>query len=154
MNNTTDIIENLIQNSYMLIDILPVRVPGNSPGRYFSVERFYLKRGRLERIFRSFADLILKLYCYYDICICSDPDDDWAKNPEPDELERRIFGCLPADGKAPSRLHIFIEAENTLIVMDGDELNMTVYNPSENIADMISLLAHGEGLFVRDMPRD
>ena len=38
-----DRIEELLNKPYWIIDVLPERVPENSPGRYFAVEDYFLK---------------------------------------------------------------------------------------------------------------
>ena len=36
-------IEELLNTPYWIIDILPMRVPKDAPGQYFSIEDFFLK---------------------------------------------------------------------------------------------------------------
>ena len=62
-------VEELLEKPYQVIDILPERVPEEAPGRYFAVERYYLEPARFMDIRKRFADIILKLYCYYDLSV-------------------------------------------------------------------------------------
>ena len=63
-------VERLLEKDCYVIDFLPVRVPVNSDGRFFAVEEYYLEtRGRELR--RSFSEILLKLYCFYDFIICT-----------------------------------------------------------------------------------
>jgi hypothetical protein len=43
-------IEELLQCPYWIIDILPSQVPENSPGQYFTVEKYFLQGDRLDVI--------------------------------------------------------------------------------------------------------
>ena len=61
-------IEELLEKPYWIIDILPKRVPKDSPGQYFAVEDFFLKKQLLE-IKKKHINVILKLNCYMEITI-------------------------------------------------------------------------------------
>ena len=41
-------IEELLQTSYWVIDILPALVPKDGPGQYFAIEKYFLNEKRLE----------------------------------------------------------------------------------------------------------
>ena len=43
-------IDELLQCSYWIIDILPSQVPKDSPGQYFAVEDYFLQDDRTEEI--------------------------------------------------------------------------------------------------------
>ena len=40
MENKLDIIDELIEKEYWVVDILPEQVPENSPGQYFDIEKY------------------------------------------------------------------------------------------------------------------
>ena len=79
-------VEELLQCSYWIIDILPSQVPEGSPGQYFAVEEFFLQDGRIEEIKRKHIDLILKLNCYRDISI----GDENVINPLPEHIANEM----------------------------------------------------------------
>lgn len=58
---TNELIEALLKEPYCIIDILPKRVPCESMGQYFAVERFFLAPERLREIRKKQAELLLKL---------------------------------------------------------------------------------------------
>ena len=58
-------IEQMLQTPYWIIDVLPERVPSNSPGQVFSVERFFLQR-QLSDIKQKHINIILKLNGYLE----------------------------------------------------------------------------------------
>lgn len=74
-------IEQLLQTPYWIIDVLPERVPSNSPGQVFSVERFFLQR-QLSDIKQKHINIILKLNCYLDLSL----DDDLEVNSPPEKI--------------------------------------------------------------------
>ena len=66
MKNT---IEELLQSSYWVIDILPLQVPKDSPGQYFAIEKYFLQDKQFAEVKQKHINLILKLNCYRDISI-------------------------------------------------------------------------------------
>jgi hypothetical protein len=74
-------IDELLQMPYWIIDILPKRVPKDTTGQFFAVERYYLEPVRLSEIKQKHINVILRLNCYMDICV------DEEVNPEPGQIE-------------------------------------------------------------------
>jgi len=90
MKKTT---EELLQCPYWIIDILPSQVPENSPGQYFTVEKYFLQGDRLDVIKQKHIDLILKLNCYRDILL----SDETVINPLPEHVaDESLFVWKPA----------------------------------------------------------
>ena len=79
----TEQIEELLQTPYWIIDILPKRVPENSPGQYFRIEKF-LREEQMKNIRQRHAHMVLKLNCYREIEL------DGEKNPEPVRIAEAI----------------------------------------------------------------
>ena len=65
-------IEELLEQPYYVMDILPRQVPADSGGQYFKVEEYYLKD--MGRLCRQYADVLLKLNCYYDLAFSHDAE--------------------------------------------------------------------------------
>ena len=69
-------IEELLQRPYWIIDILPRQVSADSPGQYFTVERYFRTVRRAE-VQRRKLFLLLKLNCYCSLTLApggTDPD--------------------------------------------------------------------------------
>ena len=49
---TQEKIEEMLEKPYWIVDILPERVPADSPGRYFDVEQYYLDESRITELRR------------------------------------------------------------------------------------------------------
>jgi len=130
-------IDALLQSPYWIIDILPEQVPKNSPGQYFAVEKYFLEGKRFAEIKQKHINLILKLNCYRQISIAGEN----AVNPAPehlaDEMRRRWF---------------YIMVDQSMILSEPDDTHLTVFNPDEELLELIKALAAGEGLFVWKPP--
>ena len=126
-------VEDLLQSSYWIIDILPSQVPEDSPGQFFSVEEYFLQGDRIEEIKQKHIDLVLKLNCYRDISI----SDETVVNPLPkhiaDEMKKR---------------YLYIMLGESMILSEPNDTHLTVFNPDSQLLELIRQIASGEGLFV------
>ena len=104
-------VEDLLQSSYWIIDILPSQVPEDCPGQFFSVEEYFLQGDRIEEIKQKHIDLVLKLNCYRDISI----SDETVVNPLPkhiaDEMKKR---------------YLYIMVGESMILSEPDDTHLTV----------------------------
>jgi hypothetical protein len=125
-----DRIEELLQAPYWIIDILPMQVPKDSPGQYFAVEDYFLKE-QMAEIKQKHINAILKLNCYMDISI------EEEKNPSPD----RIAAVM-------KERYIYIMIGDSMILSEPDDTHMTVFNPDEQLLELIRTISTAEGLFV------
>ena len=136
-------IEESLNKPYWVIDILPKQVPADSRGQYFRIEKYFLEHPQIDVIYRKFTNILLKLNCYEDIDVSHD-GDEWITNPAPHELETALLGGL-ADKQM---LYIVLKPADILITVSGDDTYMTVYNPTEEVLELIGSLAGSEGLFM------
>ena len=134
-------IETLLHKPYWVIDILPEQVPEGSSGQYFAVEDYYLQPVRLEEIHRRFAEILLKLNCYYDFQVSVSGEEASETNPAPEIMAERI-------GRQKEDLCILLTGENALITLNHDDTYMTVYHPSKTMLKRLDRLAGAEGLFL------
>ena len=134
--------EPLFERECYVIDFLPRRVSGKSAGRYFSVEAHFSEPGRISDLYRAFADIVLRLYCCYDIAITD--GDGWVADPAPSLLEKKILDCA-----GHGFLNVLLPGENALIALNGGDLYMTLYAPGKELLRTVKQLASGKCLFVR-----
>lgn len=125
-----DRIEELLQAPYWIIGILPMQVPKDSPGQYFAIEDYILKE-QLTEIKRKHINVILKLNCYMDISI------EEESNPAPEKI-----AVVMKDR------YIYIMIGNSMILSEPDDTHMTVFNPDEQLLELIRTISTAEGLFV------
>ena len=126
-------IDELLQTEYWIIDILPVQVPKDSPGQYFAVERYFLRRPHIRAIKQKHINVILKLNCYRDLSL----DEEAAVNPPPEVI-----------AEAVNRRYVCILIDESMIVSEPDSTYLTLYNPDEQLLSLVNELSKGEGLFV------
>ena len=136
-------IEEYLNKPYWVIDILPKQVPAEGRGQYFKIEKYYLEHPQIDNIYRKFTNILLKLNCYEDIDVSHD-GEEWMTNPAPHELEAALLKYM-ADKQM---LYIVLKSADVLITVSGDDTYMTVYNPTEEVLELIDSLTGSEGLFM------
>ena len=134
-------IEAFFDKDYWVVDFLPKQVPEQGGGRFFSVEQYYLELSHYAVLREQFSEILLKLYCYYDLRLFVDDDTKGIDNPEPKLLASHI-----KDNQG--NLCLLIGTSEALITLSRDDTHMTVYAPSENLLELIRMLAGAVGLFV------
>lgn len=132
--------ETHLSKPYWIVDILPKQVPADGAGQYFAIEKHFLTPPFVDAIYQKFANLLLKLNCYYGIVVCCVHDDLRIENPAPDVLTKIVLERKP--------LNIVLKKAQTMISITGDDHYMTIYNNDEEILELITTLAIGEGLYV------
>ena len=134
-------IESFFDKDFWIVDFLPKQVPEHCGGRFFAVEEYYLEPSRYVVLREQFSDILLKLYCYYDLRLFVDDDTEGIANPEPELLANHIKANQ-------SELGILIGSSEALITLRRDDTHMTVYAPSDDLLELIRTLAKAVGLFV------
>lgn len=136
-------VERLLEAPFWVIDMLPMQVPKDCGGQFFAVEKYYLGEAQLGQLSRRFADLLLKLNCYYDLLTNRAPSDEWIKNPAPEALVDWLTNSM-----RNSHLCVLIETEDALITASAGDIYITLYNPSPALLELVQQLATASGLFV------
>lgn len=130
-------IEELLEAPCWVIDILPKQVPVGSAGQFFTIDKYYLGGDQQAAIKRKHINTVLKLNCYVDISI--DNGETW--NPDPHQLVREM-----------RRRWFYIMLEEAMILTEPDDTHMSLFNPSEELLDLVRQIAASEGLFVWKSP--
>ena len=126
-------IEELLQTPCWIIDILPKQVPKDRQGQYFRMEDFFLQGENRSAVKQKHLNLILKLNCYRDVSL----DEDGDLNPPPEQIADTVF-----------RRYTYIRIADAMLLSEPDDTHMTLFNPNEELLELIKALASGEGLFV------
>ena len=132
-------IEELLEKPYWVLDILPEQVKEDSPGQFFAVERYFLEPSRLAAVKERHIKAILKLNCYRSLSI----DEETETNPPPERIAKEMR----------TRSVCLLTGES-LILSEPDDFSMTLYHPDDELLDLITDLAAGEGLYVWQPPQD
>ncbi len=133
----------LLEGAYFIVDILPRQVPEDAGIRYFPVERYFLQPDRIRPLRRKFAEILLRLNCYYDMAVSFDSCERWERNPDPESFAGRLSAL-----SGSSFLRAVFEEQRAMIDIDPCDTYMTVYDPSSRLSDTLRALAAAEGLFV------
>lgn len=126
-------IDELLNTPYWIIDILPKQVPANSVGQYFDVAKYYMDENRLQQIKQKHINVILKINCYKDISI----DEEKEINPSIERIEKEMR----------SR-YLYIMIGDSMILSEADDTHMTLFNPDEELLELVKDIASKEGLFI------
>lgn len=126
-------VEELLETPYWIIDTLPKQVPADGPGQYFAVDSYFLEGSRMAEIKQKHINTVLKLNCYMDISI----DDGATWNPEPELLAEQM-----------RERWFYIRLSDSMILTEPDDTHMTIFNPDDNLLDLVKMIAGSEGLFV------
>ncbi len=139
--NFDNIVEQLLEAPYWVIDLLPSQVPQDAGGRFFAVEQYYLQEPQHERLRSQFANVLLKLNCYHDLLV--NHDNEWVKNPVPETLVEWL-----TDSLCNGHMCILVNNGESLITASGGDICLTIYNPSAEMLQLVQSLAYAEGLFL------
>ena len=143
--------DEIFERPYWVVDVLPRQVPAQCGGQFFAVEEYLLGHPLIDTTYSHHAALLLKLNCYYELSIVDPQTDDRIDNPEPEALVGMVCGLVSDD--APSRsLLVEVPSEHAVFLLDGTCLNMTLYDPTDELLKTVYQLAGAEGLFVWQPP--
>lgn len=143
MENYADHIEKLLKKECYIIDFLPKQVENFNDAQFFDVEYYLLNSEKYYMIKDKFVGVILKLMCYYHMCILW---NGMVDRPKPELIENAISEIM---SNHSGTLNCIFPDENILLVFDWDCLNLSVYNPSEKSKQLFEQIAFSEGLFWR-----
>ena len=125
-------IDELLQTPCWIVDILPKRVPADSPGQYFAVERYFLDH-QLSLIREKHIHFLLKLNCYRALSLEDGPEI----NPPPEKIAEVLQSGT-----------VNLRVGEALIVSETDLTYLTVFNAEEELLRLLDALASAEGLFL------
>ena len=139
----------LLEGPYWIVDILPEQVPADSKGQYFAVERYFLQPERIVPLRRKYAEILLRLNCYTDMAVSFDACASWETNPDPEAFAAHVAGL-----SGNEFLRAVFAEQNAMIDYDRNDTYLTVYDPDWALLDKLWALAAAEGLFVWRAPRE
>ena len=138
-----DMMGELLEGPYWITDILPEQVPADAAGQYFAVERYFLQPERIIPLRRKYAEILLRLNCYYDMAVSFDSCMTWEANPDPEAFAERVAGL-----SGNEFLRAVFAEKNAMIDYDHNDTYLTAYDPDAALLDKLKALAAAEGLFV------
>ena len=140
------VMEQLLERPVYVIDFLPMRVGENGHGQFYEIEDYWYGSNLSKEIYRKFLRILLKLNCYYDMDVVRDGNNaNRVHNPEPGDFVRWVAGCTMGEQKG--YLNILLNGDAAMILLNGDDLSLSVYGPEETLCNLLGQLAAAEGLF-------
>ncbi len=139
----------LLEGPYWIVDILPEQVSADAGGQYFAVERYFLQPERIRALRRKYAEILLRLNCYYDMAVSFDSCASWETNPDPEAFAERVVGLAGNDF-----LRAVFAEQKAMIDCEPEETWLTVYDPDAALQPLLTALVAAEGFFVWSPPQE
>ena len=134
----------LLEGPFLLADHLPRPVPREAGGRVFALERYFSRPDGAGALRRRFAELLLRLNCYWSMEVSFDACAHWTRDPEPEDFLRRTEALAGEDF-----LRVLYPGPGAMADLEAGELSLTLYAPDETFAETARALAGAAGLFLR-----
>ena len=144
-------IEHLLGTPCHIVDLYPELIPADAGGSYFEINDWILMHEYRRLAGKSFR-ILLKLNCYYGFTILS--DDHVKKDPKPEDLRKCVYNCYSRKTDGRKRINIFLNDARAMLILDGDDTYLQVYNADERLQRILEKLAATEGMFFRESPAD
>lgn len=141
--------EEILERPYQIVDIFPARVPREGADRYGRTARYFEEPQRLRRIYRRYAEILLRLHCYWPMRVSFDWGETWEEDPEPETFAEKVEN-LPGNG----HLRVLFLPQETLIDLDAPDTSLTVFSPEPVLWEMLRKMAAAEGFFTWQPPEE
>jgi len=137
------IIDRLLETPCYIIDFLPQQVPKDCGGQFFKVENYFLNHYNRYGLRDSFISIILKVMCYYPVAV---QWGEWIEQPTPEQVAEIIDTIMDNHS---GDMNMVIINKDILFQFGWDCLNISIYNPDEEMCVLFEQLATSEGMFWR-----
>ena len=136
-------VDRLLETQCFIIDFLPKQVPEESGEQFFRIENYLLNNYERFGIKDKIIRIILKAMCYYPVSVFW---KKWIKQPTPEQVVEIIDSIM--DNHSGDMNMIFTSKE-VLLQFGWDCLNISIYNPDEEMCELFEKIAVSEGMFWR-----
>ena len=133
----------LLEKPCYIIDFLPRQVPRDCGGQFFEVETYLINNCERYGQKDCFIRIILKLMCYYRVSVRW---DEWIEQPAPEQIVEIIEKVMCTHSGC---MDVLFPEKDVLLQFDGDCLNLSIYNPDEDMCKLLEQLAWSESMFFR-----
>lgn len=137
------IFDRLLEIPCYIIDFLPQQVPKNCGGQYFKVENYFLNYSDRYGVRDRFIRTILKAMCYYPISVYW---GEWIEQPSPEQVAEIIDTIMENHS---GDMNMIFTSKDALLQFGWDCLNISIYNPDEEMCMLFEKIATSEGMFWR-----
>ncbi len=137
------IVDKLLETPCYIIDFLPRQVPKDCGGQFFKVEDYLLDHSERYGLRDRFIRIILKIMCYYPVSVHW---SEWIERPNPEQVAEIIDTIMKNHS---GDMNVLFTSKDVLLQFGGDCLNMSIYNPDEEMKVLFEQIATSEGMFWR-----
>ena len=137
------VVDKLLEKPCYIIDFLPRQVPEDGGGQFFEVEDYFLNHVERYRLQDRFIRILLKIMCYYPVAVHW---REWIEQPAPGQIVE-IMDIIFA--KHSGDMNMLITSKDVLIQFGSDCLNISIYNPDDEMCELLEQIATSEGMFWR-----
>ena len=125
-------INRLLEKPCYIIDFLPIQVPKDCGGQFFKVENYLLNNYERYGLRDKYIRIILKLMCYYRVA--------------PEQVADIINKIMCNHS---GWMDMLFPDKNALLQFEWDCMNLSFYNPDEEMRELLEQIARSEGMFFR-----
>lgn len=136
-------IDRLIEMQCFIIDFLPEQVPVKCGGQFFKVENYLLNNYERYGICNRVIQIILKAMCYYPVSVYW---GGWIEAPTPNQIAEIIDTIM---NNHSGDVSLLFTNKDALLQFGWDCLNISIYNPDEEMCGLLKKIAASEGMFWR-----
>ena len=137
------IIDRLLETPCYIIDFLPQQVLKDCGGQIFKVENYFLNHSNRYGLRDRFIRTILKAMCYYPVSVYW---GEWIEQPSPEQVAEIIDTIMENHS---GDMNMLFTSKGALLQFGWDCLNISIYNPDEEMCVLFEQLATSEGMFWR-----
>ena len=139
-------IDELIEGPVYRIDIFPGTAPQNPETAVLKLRNFFSITGRKSTgNLRAFSSSYIVTTRFWVSAWLS--GHEVFENPDLGQLAGLIEHCFAGEWKARDYINIVLPECSSMLILNGNDLYMGVYHPSEGLESLILELAQSEGLF-------
>ena len=110
---------------------------------HWNVEKYFLQKDRIREIYRRYAEILIRLNCYYSMAVSFDCGESWEEDPEPAVFVQKVL-----EAPQTAQLRVLFPAQNAMIDLDVGYTDLAVYDPDSNILDLLRPMLLAEGFFL------
>lgn len=136
-------IDRLLETECYIMDFLPKQVLTGCNGQFFKIENYLLNHYERYGIKDRFICVILKAMCYYPVSVYW---NGWIEQPLPEQIQEIIDTIMDNHS---GDVNVLFTSKNALLQFGWDCLNISIYNPDEEMCELFEKIATSEGLFWR-----
>lgn len=136
-------VDKLLKTECFIMDFLPKQVPADYNGQFFNVENYLLNNYERYGIKDKIVCVILKAMCYYPVSVYW---GRWIEQPSPEQMEEIIDTIM---NNHSGDVNILFTSKDALLQFGWDCLNISIYNPDEEMCELFGKIADSEGMFWR-----